>query len=57
MEEKTEVKKKKKVAKVIKPLKDFNCKFENQVYNMKKGEEIEVPSRLLVNLTTEKVIK
>lgn len=56
IEKKTEVKKK-KGPKSIKPLKDFRCKFENQVYDMKKGEEIEVPSKLLVNLKTEKVIK
>jgi len=51
-------KKKVKESKIVLvlPLKDFKCQFD-KVYDFKKGIEIEVPTLLLNNLKTEKVIK
>ena len=56
-EEKKESKKKASGMKKIKPLRDFRLCFNEHDYDLKKGEEIEVPSMFLENLKTEKVIK
>lgn len=53
-EEKKEVKIE---PKKLKALRDFKFSFEGKVYDLKKGEAVEVPSKLLQNLKTEKVIK
>ena len=37
-------------------LKDFRCFHKGKVYEIKKGEAVEVPLDLLKNLKTEKVI-
>jgi hypothetical protein len=48
--------KKEKTKKVI-PLKDFMIRCNEFSYDLIKGEAIEVDSRFLPNLKTEKVIK
>lgn len=56
-DEKKDEKKEGKKLKKIKPLKDF-CFFHNgDLYDLKKGEEVELPEIFLPNLKTEKVIK
>jgi len=38
-------------------LKDFRFAFGKVIYEIKKGEEVNVPKAFLPNLKTEKVIK
>jgi len=38
-------------------LKDFKFCFGKTIYDLKKGEEVNVPKMFLANLKTEKVIK
>ena len=38
-------------------LKDFKFKHGKDVYELKKGDEVEVPKMFMQNLKTEKVIK
>jgi len=49
--------KKEAKSKKIKPLKDFIIKQNDFMLELKEGESIEVPSKYLANLKTEKVIK
>lgn len=46
----------KKEQKIL-ALKDFKFKHGKDVYELKKGEKVEVPKMFIANLRTEKVIK
>ena len=49
--------KKEKSSSKVKALKDFKFSFNGKVYDLKEGEDVEVPEMFLQNLKTEKVIK
>lgn len=55
MENEKEVKEIKKSKKLI-AKKDFKFALGKDVYEIKKGEEVNVPKKFLANLKTEKVI-
>lgn len=57
MSEKEEEKTKEKSSgKKIKAKKDFKFSHGKEIYEIKKGETVEVPEMFLANLKTEKVI-
>ena len=56
MQEEKETMPKKKGTKQVKPLKDFVILQNDFRLELEKGKSVEVPSKFLANLKTEKVI-